>query len=243
MLKYVWFRVVSGQMKISYGVRTIYTGGLVRRCAERASIIFRKQKKKIVLTLASAILLLTCGIGWATPSPLERAGGWMQPRTSRGYGRIAQFGGHGAVRQQQHQEHLPQWFRQHQYLSPRDQERALRNEPGFERLPPQEQQRLYNRLRQLNAMPPARRERTLERMEAFERLSPEQRQNVRSTMQRVTQMPLDRQRMMQRAFQSLTHVPPQDRLTIINSARFKSEFSYQEREMLNTLMSVQPYAP
>lgn len=162
---------------------------------------------------------------------------WGQ-RGPRGYGG-QRMGGPGARRP----EHLPQWFRQHQNLSLPAQQQALRNEPGFNRLPPLEQQRLFNRLQQLNAMPQARRERTLQRMEALEKLSPEQRQQVRNTMQQITQMPDDRRLMMHKAFRDLTQLPPEQRQAILNSPQFKSQFSDHEREMLNTLMSVQPYDP
>jgi hypothetical protein len=217
---------------------------LTPRCVRRASIIFQTQRKKIILTMASAILLLTCGIVRATPRQQGRAGGWVQPQGAGGYSGAGRFDGQRAARQpQRRQEHLPQWFRQHQYLAPQDQQRALRNEPGFNRLSPPEQQRLYNRLQQLNTMPPARRERTLQWMEALERLSPERRQQVRRTMQQVAQMPEDRQRMMHKAFQNLTQLPPEQRQAVLNSPQFKSQFSYQERQMLGTLMSVQPYVP
>ncbi len=202
------------------------------------------RKKNSIRAAGMAVLLLTCGMGWATSLPQGKASTRMQPRTARGYREVAQFGAQRAARQQRRrQEHLPQWFRQHENMSPQDQERALRNEPGFDHLPPREQQRLYNRLQQLNAMPPDRRERTLQRMEALERLSPEQRQQVRQVMQRVTQMPQDRRRMMHKAFGNLTQLPPEQRQAILNSPQFKSQFSYQERQMLGTLMSVQPYSP
>ena len=42
--------------------------------------------------------------------------------------------------------HLGDWLNQHRNLPVQDQERMLRSDPGFNRLPAQEQQRLVNRL-------------------------------------------------------------------------------------------------
>lgn len=192
-----------------------------------------------MLALATSIFVLTCAAGWAAP---RTAADW-RPRFVLASGGAVSFVGQRQGNQQHHQEHLPQWFRQHQNLPPQAQERALRNEPGFNRLPPRQQQRLFNRLQQLNAMPSGRRERTLQRMEAMEKLSHGQRQQVRSTMRQVTQMPEDRRRMMHKAFRDLTQLPPEQRQSILESPQFKRQFSDQERQMLGTLMSVQPYSP
>ncbi len=210
-------------------------------CAERVLAIFRSRGWSARLVAALYLPVLISGTLYAQPRRRASSMMWMQARGQRGPNRFGnpQMGGTQARRQQ----HLPQWFRQHQNLSPQAQERALRNEPGFDRLPPREQQRLFNRLQQLNAMPPERRERTLQRMEALERLSPEQRQQVRSAMQQVTQMPADRQRMMHKAFRDLSQLPPEQRQAVLNSSQFKNQFSDNERQTLGTLMSVQPYSP
>jgi len=207
--------------------------------------------KKIVLAFAACFLLLTaCGPGWSQARPQGHSGDGMQPRGGYRYGpgygpdySRGRLGPGYAVHPSPRQQHLPQWFRQHQHLSPQEQERALRSEPGFNRLSPMEQQRLSNRLRQLDTMPPAERERTMDRMEAFERLSPTERQQVRSTVQQVTRMPEYRRRMMHKAFHDLSQMPPQQRREIMDSPEFRGQFSSQERGWLGTLLSVEPYAP
>jgi hypothetical protein len=220
------------------GVRLI-SGG-----ARLTSFIFRIRLKQISASAIGCVLLLAGGLAWAAPQYNAPRPGGMQSGAPSGQPGNQGYGGPGMGRQQQHrQEHLPQWFRQHQYLPPWAQERALRSEPGFSRLPPEKQQRLLNRLRQLDSMPPARRERTLQLMEAMERMTPEQRQRVRSTMQQVTRLPEDRKRMMHRAFRDLTQLPPGQRQAVLNSPQFKTQFSVQERQMLETMMSVQPYNP
>jgi DNA-directed RNA polymerase subunit F len=149
----------------------------------------------------------------------------------------------GPVSPQPEREHLGEWLRQHQNMSFQEQERALRTEPGFNRLPPARQQRLLERLQQLDAMPPGRRERMLERLETWERLSPEQRQQVRVGIIEVHQMPFDRQIMMHRAVRDLSEFPQAQRGEILNSPEFLRHYSDYERQVLATLMMAQPYEP
>ena len=202
------------------------------------------------------ILLLSCGMGLAAEcSGVRRTdrtiSSWWHPVAWYQAGHAAPGNGGGyaggaAVRTvppQPEREHLGEWLRQHQNMSFLDQERALRTEPGFNRLPPARQQRLLERLQQLDAMPPARRERMLERLEAWERLSPEQRQQVRVGILEVHQMPFDRQIMIHRAVRDLSEFPQSQRGEILNSPEFRRHYSDYERQVLATLMLAQPYEP
>jgi len=139
------------------------------------------------------------------------------------------------------QEHLREWMAQHPSLQ--EQESLLRREPGFNRLAPQQQQRVLNRLRTLDARPQQQRERQADRVEMFERLSPEQRQDVRGAAQSMATMPPGRKAMMTRAFNDLRQIPPEQRQEILNSARFSNTFTPQERHVLGSLLSIEPYAP
>lgn len=154
---------------------------------------------------------------------------------------VMQPGFNGSVRPGQ--EHLPQWMAQHQNLSPAEQQRQLRSMPGFSRLSPEQQQRAMNGLRTLDARPPAERQRMMARQENFERLSPGQQQDVRSSAQTMHAMPQDRQRMMTTAFNDLRRLPPNQRDAVLNSARFSHQFSPEERHVLGSLLSVEPYQP
>jgi hypothetical protein len=138
-------------------------------------------------------------------------------------------------------EHLGSWMRQHQNQSPAEQERALRQEPGFNRLQPQQQQNLVNRLHQLDQMPPEQRARTMDRIENLERLSPERRQAVRSSAQQLAVLPQDRKRMVQKAFRDLREMPPEQRQAVMNSPQFAGQFSAQERSIMGNLLAVEPY--
>ncbi|MGH9597636.1 MAG: DUF3106 domain-containing protein [Edaphobacter sp.] len=141
------------------------------------------------------------------------------------------------------QEHLAQWMDRHSNLSLADQQRALENEPGFRDLPPPTQQAMRNRLTQLNNMTPAQRQRTLERTEEMEHLSPPQRQQVRGALEQYRALPEDRRRMVARAFHDLREMPESQRQAILNSDRFRGQFSDQERGTLSNLLTVEPYLP
>lgn len=156
---------------------------------------------------------------------------------------MVQAASHPGPGPRHNQEHLAQWMQRHSNLSPADQQRALENEPGFRSLPPQTQQRMRDRLTQLNNMSPERRRRLLERTEDMERLTPPQRQQVRSAMQQLGALPQDRRRLVARAFRDLREMPPPQRESVLNSDRFRGQFSPQEQSTLSNLLAVEPYLP
>jgi transposase-like protein len=141
------------------------------------------------------------------------------------------------------QEHLGQWMDRHSNLPLAEQQRALENEPGFRDLPPQTQQAMRNRLTQLNNMTPEQRRRMIEHTEAIEHLSPQQRQQVRTATEQYQGLPEDRRRLVARAFRDLREMPQPQRQALMNSDHFRSQFSDQERTMLSSLLTVEPYIP
>jgi hypothetical protein len=76
----------------------------------------------------------------------------------------------------------------------------------------------------------------------MEKLSPAQREEVRRAMQQVMQLPPNRRWMMHNAYRDLSHMPPRQRWQVLNSPQFQAQFSQWERELLSTLLSVQPYS-
>jgi len=54
-------------------------------------------------------------------------------------------------------------------------------------------------------------------------------------------LPQDRQAAMRSAFHDLRGVPPEQRETVLNSARYQSAFSPEERQDLSNLLRVEPY--
>ena len=131
----------------------------------------------------------------------------------------------------------------HRNLPLAQQQQALQNEPGFRQLPPQTQQRMLDRLTQLNNMPDQQRRRVLEHNEAIERLTVPQRQQFRDAMQQLGGLPVDRRRLVARAFRDLREMPPPQRQAILNSDRFRGQFSEQERSTLGNLLAVEPFLP
>jgi len=143
----------------------------------------------------------------------------------------------------QNQEHLAQWMDRHSNLPLPQQQKALESEPGFRDLPAETQQRMRDRLTQLNSMPLEQRRRLLERNEAMANLSAPQRQQVRGAMQQFSSLPQDRRRLVARAFRDLREMPDPQRQAILNSDRFRGQFSDQERSTLTNLLAVEPYLP
>ncbi|NYF79550.1 DUF3106 domain-containing protein [Granulicella arctica] len=141
------------------------------------------------------------------------------------------------------QEHLSQWMERHRNMPLAQQQNALRNEPGFRDLPPETQQRMSDRLTQLNNMPEEQRRRLLDRTEAMERLTPAQRTQVRGAMQQLSNLPVDRRRLVARAFRDIREMPVPQREAVLNSDRFRSQFTEQERGTLANLLTVEPYLP
>lgn len=139
------------------------------------------------------------------------------------------------------QEHLGQWMDRHSNLPLAEQQRALENEPGFRDLPAQTQQVLRNRLTQLNNMPPEQRRRAIEHTEAMEHLTPPQRQQVHGALEQFRGLPPDRQRLVRNAFRGLREMPEPQRQALLNSDRFRGQFSDQERNTITNLLAVEPY--
>jgi hypothetical protein len=132
------------------------------------------------------------------------------------------------------------WLREHQNLSPDQQEKLLESDPNFKRLPPERQSELKERLRKFNSLPPQQRERALQRMEFMASLTPEQRQQIRLASEQLQGLPQDRQIMVHKALRHLRQMDPQERQQVFDSERFKSTFSDQERGILTRLSAINP---
>jgi DNA-directed RNA polymerase subunit F len=141
------------------------------------------------------------------------------------------------------QEHLEEWRENHRNLTIDQQVQALQQEPGFSQLPPNTQQHMVQRLRELNAMTPEQLQQTSQHMHAMEELTPQQRQQVRGTLLQLDGLPPDRQRLIRKAFRDLREVPPEQRQSILDSDRFRTQFSHDEMGVLHNLLEVEPYLP
>ena len=137
--------------------------------------------------------------------------------------------------------HLGSWLNQHRNFA--GQEQLLRNDPNFNRLPPADQQRLIQQLRQVNQLPPGERERRLERAEKIEHMTPQERMQLAQSTRALRALPPDRQARVSQAFRDLRGVPVDQRQTVIDSERYRSQFSPEERGILTNLLRAEPYEP
>jgi Protein of unknown function (DUF3106) len=159
-----------------------------------------------------------------SPSPAPEASGKIRPPNSG-----------------DRQVHLGAWLTQHGNMSLAQQQQALRNEAGFDRLSPQIQQNLIDRLTQINNMPPQRRERTLAYVEAWGHLNPQQQQHVRTALEAIGRLRLDRQRMVKKAIRDLRDHRAGEREAIMASSQFRTQFTFDERTIISAVVAVELY--
>jgi hypothetical protein len=138
--------------------------------------------------------------------------------------------------------HAGDWLRRYKDLPPAEQERELQKDPGFRHLPPAQQQVLRQRLQRFSNLPPQQQLRVLNRMETWEHLTPEQKGQARQLFNQMRQLPPERRRMVNTAVHDLRAMPPDQREQVIDSPRFKSMFSDQERDMIRGASRL-PLAP
>jgi len=136
--------------------------------------------------------------------------------------------------------HRGEWLRKNQNLPPAEQERVLRNDPGFRQLSPERQQQLVDRLRSFNNRPPEERQRILNRMETFEHLPQPERQRVRDLYGQMRYLPEDRRIAVREAARQLSGMDPAQRERMLNSPQFRRRFSPQEQDLVRGLSQLEP---
>jgi hypothetical protein len=138
--------------------------------------------------------------------------------------------------------HAGQWLRKYKDVPPQQQEKALENDPEFRRLWPERQQRLRDRLQRFSNLPPQQQQRVLNRMETWEHLTPEQKQQARQVAGELHGLLPARRAMLRNAINELREVPPGQREQMIDSDRFKSQFTPEELGILHGVDQL-PLAP
>jgi hypothetical protein len=149
----------------------------------------------------------------------------------------------GVSRAIENQEHLAQWMERHNSLSLSDQLRSLNTEPGFRELPPQTQQRYREELIRLNNMNPQQRSRMLDRNEALEHLTPTQQKQWRVAVQQLSAVPVPRRHVILHAIVDLRELPVEQRQQTLESPAFRGQFSDDERTIIRTILTAEPYYP
>ena len=138
--------------------------------------------------------------------------------------------------------HAGDWLRRYKDLPPDQQQKALDNDPQFKNLPPEQQQQLRDRLQRFSSLPPDKQQRILNRMQTWDYLTPDQKQQARGLFQQLQQLPPQRRQKVQTAIEDLRAMPPAQRQQVIDSQKFKSQFSPEERGLLNGISQL-PLAP
>ncbi len=142
--------------------------------------------------------------------------------------------------QKQPNRKMGEWLSNNKNLPPDQQQKLLENDPKFKKLPPERQAELRERLQKFNSLTPQQRERALQRMRYMATLTPEQRQQVREASQQLQGLPQDRQIMVHKALRHLRQMPPEERQQVLQSNRFRENFSEPEQKILNQLAVINP---
>lgn len=171
-------------------------------------------------------LILTAGL--ALPLAIAQGGGQARPHPGKNPPEQRPIGKAG------------DWIKNHQGMTPEQQQKALENDPGFKRLPAARQEALRERLRKFNSLPPQQRERAMRRWEFLESLRPEQREQLRQSNKELNALPEGRRLMVHKALRSLRQMTPQGRDEVFKSDRFRSTFSGQEQDILKRLSAFSP---
>jgi hypothetical protein len=143
---------------------------------------------------------------------------------------------------QAHGNHAGQWLRRYKDLPPDQQQKALESDSQFRSLPLARQQILRERLQRFSSLPKPQQDRILQRMETWEHLTPAQKQQARQLYSQLKDLPPERRKKVRTAIRDLSVMPSGQRQQIIESDRFKSEFSPQERDLLSGASQL-PLAP
>jgi Protein of unknown function (DUF3106) len=133
---------------------------------------------------------------------------------------------------------MGQWLEAHKNLPPDQQLKLLESEPAFKKLPPERQNALRDRLKKFNSLSPEKREQAFQRMQFLASLSQQQREQLRDASQQLKGLPPERQVAVHTALRHLRQMPPAERQQVIQSDRFRSNFSDQEQKLIGQLAAL-----
>ena len=138
---------------------------------------------------------------------------------------------------QQHAEaaHNGDWLRHTMQLPPREQERALEQDPHFRGLPPKQQDRLRAQLHSFNALPPSQRQRVLARREMMDRMNQGQQQQTHQLFDQFRSLPPTRQTAVRQGLRRMRALPPGTREAWLNSPEARTHFTPYEIQIMRGL--------
>ncbi len=168
----------------------------------------------------------------------------LPPRNMRPFqGGPPNWRGPGGDKGQHRGPHIGQWLKRNQNLTVAQQEQKLRDDPEFQKLPPQQQQHLIDRLHQFNNLPPQQRQRMLTRMDAFEHLTPEQQQQARQIFGQIRQLPDERRQQFRQGIRQLADAPVEQRQSILDSNEFRNNYTDNERDLMQQIVKLNILPP
>ena len=80
-------------------------------------------------------------------------------------------------------------------------------------------------------------------MKVFEHMTPEQQQRTREMFSQFRAMDPDRRRVLVRTLRHLREISPEERQRALDSDRFKTNFTDQERELLRGMSEIEEPPP
>ena len=134
--------------------------------------------------------------------------------------------------QQHHGPHFGDWLRKNLNTPPAQQQKALENDPKFQKLSPEHQERLKQRLQKFNSLTPDQQQRILDRMEKWEHMTPEQHQRARELFDQMRNLPEERRNSIRQQMHAFTTMTADQRTKFMSSDQYKKEFSPDERDLM-----------
>ena len=166
--------------------------------------------------LSVMAILLSCA-AWADPQPALKR---------KGPGFMKQKGPGGPP---------PDVVERFSQLSPTERQEAL------SKLPPARREMMERRLERWNQTPVEQRKRLAGSYAQFREMSPEKQQEVRQLFRRFSEtFPPERRPEAQAAIRRLRKADPEERKTILNNRRFVTNYSEEERKLLEQMAAEIP---
>jgi hypothetical protein len=138
----------------------------------------------------------------------------------------------------------PKWVEHLQEMSPEEQEKFMRNNAEFRRLPPERQAQIRNRLQHWNNLTPEQRAEIRTREFNFEHMSPQQREEIRNNLlPRWRELPMGRRLAVREHLRSLQGLSAPDRDARLNDPEFMRGLSPNEQGILRDLNRIQAPPP
>ncbi len=119
-------------------------------------------------------------------------------------------------------------------LSPADRRKAL------DKLPPDRRRIAEDRLEDYERLGEQERKRLADRHESFQKLSPDAQEAVRQSFRQFNSLPAARRKIVGEELRHLSGLPEPERRGRMNSDEFRNQFNSEERQILESLVVLNP---